>query len=214
MAEVTDETIRIEKPEAGQFAGKRKLLVVPLLYTWKDAPSEYGILFDIYWTQVREHLGNLESRLGRIDRVFHESIAESGDEALQVLEKFSPATFQIAGDKLKTGATIEATEDETLLEEAMDWERHLMMGFMSERVARVVSGFFDEVSKKRHEHMARRIDEAFRAGEVAVLFIREGHRVQFPTDIEVFSVSPPALDRIHRWLRDYKPPEEKTEQAE
>jgi hypothetical protein len=26
--------------------------------------------------------------------------------------------------------------------------------------------------------------------------------VQFPQDIEVFSVAPPALDEIHRWLRD------------
>jgi hypothetical protein len=25
--------------------------------------------------------------------------------------------------------------------------------------------------------------------------------IQFPKDIEVFSVSPPALDEIHRWLR-------------
>ena len=26
--------------------------------------------------------------------------------------------------------------------------------------------------------------------------------VQFPGDIEVFMVAPPALDAIHRWLRD------------
>ncbi|MCK4581439.1 MAG: hypothetical protein KAU10_08800, partial [Dehalococcoidia bacterium] len=29
-----------------------------------------------------------------------------------------------------------------------------------------------------------------------------GHRLQFPGDIEVFSVFPPALDEIHRWVRD------------
>jgi hypothetical protein len=26
--------------------------------------------------------------------------------------------------------------------------------------------------------------------------------VQFPGDVEVFSIFPPALDEIHRWLRD------------
>jgi hypothetical protein len=26
--------------------------------------------------------------------------------------------------------------------------------------------------------------------------------VQFPQDIEVFSVAPPVLDEIHRWLRE------------
>jgi hypothetical protein len=35
-----------------------------------------------------------------------------------------------------------------------------------------------------------------------LLFIREGHLVQFPPDIDVFSVAPPALDEIHRWARD------------
>jgi hypothetical protein len=36
--------------------------------------------------------------------------------------------------------------------------------------------------------------------------------VQFAKDIEVFSVAPPALDDIHRWLRDRsKQTEEKSD---
>ncbi len=31
--------------------------------------------------------------------------------------------------------------------------------------------------------------------------MREGHQVQFPTDIEVFYVAPPGLDEIKRWIR-------------
>ena len=38
--------------------------------------------------------------------------------------------------------------------------------------------------------------------EAGLLFIREEHSVQFPSDIEVFSIFPPALDEIHRWYRD------------
>jgi hypothetical protein len=42
--------------------------------------------------------------------------------------------------------------------------------------------------------------------------------VQFPEDIEVFSVAPPALDEIHRWQREQmaaeKAPEKKDEKAE
>jgi len=87
-----------------------------------------------------------------------------------------------------------------------------MMGFISEKVARMVSDFFAEASKKRYEHIARRIDETFKENEVALLFIREGHRVQFAPDIEVFSVFPPALNDITRWLRDYSP-EEKPDEA-
>jgi len=38
--------------------------------------------------------------------------------------------------------------------------------------------------------------------QAGLLFIREGHLAQFPKDIEVFSVAPPALDEIHRWQRE------------
>ena len=35
--------------------------------------------------------------------------------------------------------------------------------------------------------------------------------VQFPGDIEVFSVAPPALDEIHRWQRNRQTTEKKEE---
>jgi len=209
---MTEELGKIEKPEAGQFANKRKLCLVPLLYTWQDAPAEYTEKFELYWQQVREHLFNLEVRLGRVNRIYHESIGIAGEDAVRLLEKLSPASGKIVSEKCQFGAQIEVTEDEALVEEAMDWERHLLQGFISEKVARLVSDFFAEASKKRYEHIAKRISETFKGNEVAVLFIREGHRVQFPADIEVFSVFPPVLNDIHRWLRDYSP-EEKTGKA-
>ncbi|MBI2850877.1 MAG: hypothetical protein HYX80_07565 [Chloroflexi bacterium] len=202
---MAEELGRIERPEAGQFKDKRKLYLVPLLYSWQDAPAEYGVLFDIYWQQVKEHLANLEAKMGGVKSIYHESVSLAGEEGLKFLEKISQASYRITSEKCRSGAQVEATEDMELVEEAMDWERHLMMGFISEKVARMVSDFFTEASKKRYEHIARRIDETFKENEVAVLFIREGHRVQFPSDIEVFSVFPPALDEIHRWLRDYSP---------
>ena len=33
--------------------------------------------------------------------------------------------------------------------------------------------------------------------------IGERHQVQFPQDIEVFYVSPPALDEFRRWLQNW-----------
>ena len=56
--------------------------------------------------------------------------------------------------------------------------------------------------KKRYDFIARRITETLKEGETGVLFIHEKHMLQFPPDIEVFSVSPPALDEIRRWQRD------------
>ena len=207
---MAEELGKIEKPQASQFANKKKLYLVPLLYLWQDAPSEYNILFDIYWQQVKEQLANLESRMGSINRIYHESIAVAGEEGLALLEKLSGASYKIVSEKTKGGAQMEAVEDAELVGESMDWERHLMMGFISEKAAKIVSDFFNETSTKRYAHIARMIGDTFKDNEAAMLFIREGHHIQFPSDIEVFSVFPPALNDVHRWLRDYNP-EEKTQ---
>ncbi|MBI4187636.1 MAG: hypothetical protein HY529_00335 [Chloroflexi bacterium] len=199
---MAEELGRIGKPEASQFRDKRKLYLVPLLFSWEDAPVEYIDKFNLYWRQVREHLANLEATIGKVDLVYHESITMPGEEGLKVLEKLSPASYRIARENCQSGARFEAIEDTALAEESMDWERHLIMGFVSEKVAKIVSDFFAEALKKRYEHITGRIDETLKENEAATLFIREGHRVQFPADVEVFSVSPPALDDIHRWLRN------------
>jgi hypothetical protein len=39
-------------------------------------------------------------------------------------------------------------------------------------------------------------------GEAGILFIQENHQVQFPSDLQVFYVSPPGLDAIKRWIDD------------
>ena len=199
---MAEELGKMERPEAGQFREKRKLCLIPLLFSWEGAPAEYVEKFDRYWEQVREHVANLESTIGKVNRVYHESITMAGEDGLKVLERLNPSGCQIARDKCQSGAELEAAEDTELAEESMDWERHLLMGFMSQKVARLVSDFFVEASRRRYEYIARRVDETLKDSEVAMFFIREGHMVQFPPDIEVFSVAPPVLDEIHRWLRD------------
>jgi len=193
---------KVEKPQAEHFEGKRKLYLVPLLFCGEGAPPEYVKKFNLYWQQVSQHIANLESKIGKVSHVYHESIALAGDKGLKVMEKLSPAACQIVRERCQSGAVLEATEDEELAEESMDWERCLLMGFLSQKVAKMVSEFYLEASRKRYKHIARRIDETLKANEVGMLFIGEGHMVQFPQDIEVFSVSPPALDEIHRWQRD------------
>ncbi len=205
---------KIEKPEAERFRGKRKLYLVPLIFCGKEAPVEYVDRFTLYWQQVSQHIANLESKIDRIKHVYHESIAESGEEGLKVIEKICASSYEISREKGKSSAVIEATEDRELVEESIDWERSLLMGFVSEKAARVVSQLYMEVTRKRYEYIAKKIDETLKEDEVGVLFIREGHMVQFPKDIEVFSVAPPALDDIHRWQRDRIKSEEEKEKVE
>jgi hypothetical protein len=197
-----EELGRIDKPSVESFGEERKLFVVPLLFSGDDAPVEYLEKYELYWQQVGEHLARLEESLGRVQRVYHESLASGGDEGLALLEKLNAGSCGIAREKCRNGALLEATEDRDLAEESMDWERCLLLGFMSQKVVRAVGGFYVEASNRRYEHIARRIDETLGAGERAILFIGERHRLQFPKNMQIFSVSPPVLDQIHRWLRE------------
>ena len=211
---MNEELGKIEKPEAERFKGQRKLYLVPLLYIGKDSPPDYVERFELYWQQVSEQIANQELKIGEVRRVYHESIGLGGEEGLKIMEQLSPPSHRIARDKCQGGALVEATEQVELADECLDWERCLLLGFLSRSAAEKVAGFYREASKKRYEHISRRIDETLGDDEVGILFIREGHPVQFPQDIEVFSVAPPALDAIHRWLRDRPSQEEKTEEAE
>ena len=205
---------KIEKPEVEHFKGKRKLYLVPLVFYGENAPPEYMEKFNLYWEQVNQQIANLESKIGKVSHVYHESITLAGEEGLKIIEKLNPSCYQIAKDKCQSGAALEVTEDKELAEESMDWERFLLTGFVSQKVAKIVSEFYVEASRKRYEGIARRIDETLKPDEVGILFIREGHMVQFPQDIEVFSVAPPALDEIHRWQRERSATDSKEEPKE
>ena len=121
---------------------------------------------------------------------------------MKAMEKLNPSGYQIAKTQCDNGAIFATVEEEELLEEVMDWQRCLMLGFISDKVASKVSEFYVEAAKKRNEFMAKKISETLKDDEAGLLFIREEHSVQFPSDIEVFSIFPPALDEIHRWYRD------------
>jgi frataxin-like iron-binding protein CyaY len=192
---------QINKPEAQKFKHTRKIFLVPLIYSAKDAPTEYIEKFDLYWQQVNEHIENLETKLGKIKRVYHESITIADENSLQIMERLNPKSCQITRQKIQNGAKIEVIEDRQLAEECMDWERCLLIGLLSDAVVKKVSESYVDAARKRYEHISKRIDKTLQADEIAILFIREGSMIQFPKDVEVFSVAPPALDEIHRWLR-------------
>ena len=200
---MADELGKIEKPDAESVSGKRKLLLVPLIYYGEGAPDEYLAMFKRYWEQVAEQITNLESQIGKISHIYHESVTEADEDGLVIIEKLNPSCHKIVKQKITAGAALDIVEEKDLVEEALDWERCLMMGFISQNVARTVSDSYMEVAKKRYEKIAKSIDETLKDDETGIIIIREGHLVQFPTDIEVFSVAPPALDEIHRWQRDY-----------
>ncbi len=198
---MTGELGKIEKLDIEQF-GLRKLYVVPLFFAGADAPQDYKEKLEKYWREVNEQIANQEVKVGKVKRIYQESISIGGEEGLKIVEKISSLSYLIAKDKCNCGAVFEGAEQAEMADECMDWERCLLMGFFSRKVAQMVAEFYWESARKRYEYIGRHIDETLQKGEVAMLFIREGHMVQFAKDIEVFNVAPPALDDLNRWLHD------------
>ena len=208
---MSEELGKVEKPPVEKFRKGRKLYLVPLIYCGQHSPDDYQEIFRRYWHQVEGQIGDLELKLGKIARIYHELIPVSGEGGLKAIEGLNQSSYQLTKDRVGKGARLEATEDIESLTEFMDWSRCLALGLQSPKVFSKVYESYIEVSKARNEYIARHIDETLNSDEIGILFIREEHQLQFPPDIEVFYVAPPALDEINRWLREQrlKPPQKK-----
>jgi hypothetical protein len=204
---------KIEKPESEKFVKGRRLFLVPLIYSSKEAPEDYGEKYELYWKQVAEHLLNLESKIGLIKTIYHEAVSIDGEEGLKLIERLNAKSHHIVRQKCENGAAIVATEDKELAEECVDWQRCLLMGLISEKATKKVTESFMEATKKRYDHISKQIDKTLEKDAIAILFLQEGHMVQFPKNIDVFSVAPPALDDIHRWFRDNAAKQRQAEQT-
>ncbi len=189
-----------EKSEEPQHSG-RKLYLVPLVFALKDAPPGYTEKLEAYWGEVRNHIRNLEARFGKISKVYHESVPLGGEEGLKLVERLNEKAHKMLKRKCQQGAEFIALENRDLFEEAMDWGRCLAV-VLSGPVLRKVSDFYQKASRRRYEFMAKQIDETLKDEEAGILIIGEDHAVQFPPDIQVFYVSPLALDELRRLLRD------------
>ena len=211
------------KPEAGQYQGRRKLFLVPTFLFSAELPDEGQQLLDRYWSEVRDHVQNLERSLGSVSHVFHESLYVDGDAGMRLLEAVNPRGCSFIQAMCQSTARLEATEDRALVEESMDWQRCMSVGLLSEKVRSTAQEGYQEATAKRYEHIAARLDDTLKENEAGALFIGEDHRVQFPSDIQVFYVAPPSLDALKRWLEDQwraamqaasRPPEPPAEEPE
>jgi len=198
---MSEELGKIEKPPAEEFKRGRKLYFVPLIYCGRESPAEYVQKFSKCWNQVENQMSDLELKLGKVDKIYHELIPVGGDDGLKAIKELNDKSYQIVRNRLDKGAQLEATEQGKLLTEFMDWSKCLATGLQNQKVFDKIYEFYTEASKRRNEHIARQIDETLKANEIGVLFMRAVHQVQFPSDIQIFYVAPPALDEIERWLR-------------
>jgi hypothetical protein len=206
---MAEELGKIERPAVDNFQKGRKLFFVPLIYGGKDQPEDYLIRFNKYWEQVARQIAELASKLGEVNRIYHELVSLPGEDGMKTIKELSEKSHEIARTCLEKKAQLEAVEENEILTEFMDWSRCLIIGLQNPKVVSKIYESYVEAGKKRNEYIARKIDESLQENEIGILIMRENHQVQFPADIQVFYVAPPALDEIKRWLREYENQAEK-----
>ena len=199
---MAEELGKITKPAASEFSNGRKLFFVPLVYCPKEAPQEYLQLYEKYWRQVESQLSGLEAKLGKVDRFYHELVTEGGEAGTKIIKEMNDRAFLLIEVRRDETAVLEATEDAEILSEFIDWNRCLSIGLQNKRVFTTVYQGYVEASKKRDEFIVKRITDTLKENEIGLFLFTDGHPLQFPADINVFYVAPPALDEIKRLIRD------------
>jgi hypothetical protein len=198
---MSEELGKIEKPSTEQFRKGRRLFFVPLVFAPPEPEGEFSDKIRSYWDQVEKQITGLEAKLGSVQKVFHELVPVGGEQGDSAIGELNTAGHAIVRSRVERGAEIQALEDIDVLTEFMDWSRCLAVGLQNPKVMNKVYESYAEVRSRRNEELAKRLDESLGEEEIGLLLLREGHQVQFPSDIEVFYVSPPALDDIKRWIR-------------
>lgn len=199
---MSEEVGRIEMPSVGDFKAGRRVYFVPLVFTPPKAQADLLEKVSRYWEQVDAHVANLELKLGSVNKVYHELVPVGGKDGAKAIEDINKGSYQITKARLEKGAEIQPVEDAELLAEFMDWSKCLAIGLKSQNAIVMVYQLYSEAQKRRSEYMAKEIDATLKSGETGLVLMLEGHQVQFPSDIQVFYVAPPALDEVKRWLRE------------
>ena len=198
---MAEELGKIERPLAGEFGAGRKLFYVPLIFTPMEPETDLLNLVDRYWDEVGEQVANLEAKLGDVAKVYHEMVPVGGEDGANIIEELNAGSYKVSKKWLDNGADLEPIEEADELAEFMDWSKCMLIGMQSVKVATKIFEFYRESQKLRIENISKRLDETLKEEEIGVLLMREGHQVQYPSDVKVFYVAPPSLDEIHRWMR-------------
>ena len=207
----------VGRPAAADFAGQRKLLLVPFVSAAAEDQDDGGLrpIVERYWNEAADHVRNLERQLGSVTRVYHEGAVAGGDAELALLERANPAAYPFVKAAVERGADLQTTEDADALLEAIDLQRCLLVVQASRAVAERLHEWLTDARKRRYDAIARAVDDTLPSGGVGLLVISQDHQVQFPPDVRVFYVAPPALDHLDRWLRNRlaSPPTDDTNAA-
>ena len=200
---MTQRLSQIPRPEVDSYEGKKRVFLVPNYIVAPGIPKEAQEMIERYWSDVRDSIANLERSLGAVTKVYHEMICAEDNEGLAQIETLNPNACTLVRAMCQSTASVRSLEDSELVAEHSDWQRILTMGPASQKILTAAIEGYQQTLSKRYEGIAERIADDLSEGESAILFIREDHRIQFGSEVQVFYVAPPSLDALKRWLDDF-----------
>lgn len=193
---------KIDKPAADLYAGVRKVYMVRIIHQIPNVPEEYQRLAQEYWQSVDEQLTAMETKAGLIKHIFIENIPGRGEDVKVILERNFSAIRELCQPRVERGAKFELLEDQDLLFECIDWESCLSIQLTSAQVVQQIQARYQEVAKKRIAFQLDAIDKAIPEAGCALLLFSSPEPA-IPDGIERFIISPPAFDKLQRWVQQY-----------
>ena len=198
------------KSDPRRFDGKKKLLLVPLIPMSNALAESNTELFDRYWREVTNQIGNLESVLGTVRHIFHEMLHDDSEDGLEMMESVSPGSVKLVRYLMGSGSVLCPFEDPEMLMEMTDWQRCLSIGLVSKGVQEMASEQYRALTDARNSKVSESISTSMKEDEVGLLFISEGHTVQFSSDVQVFYVAPPSSNELKTAVTELLTPAEPT----
>ncbi len=190
---------RIERPDVESFKGKRKLYCVNNIYSI-EFDNDLKILIDRFWDEASSHIDRLE-KAGKIKKIFFENIY-SDKEGLEVIKRLNEKVFNIISKKIDEGAVFLPLEREEIFGPYVDWANCLAV-VKTKEVFEKVYEFYKDLYDRRLKYIQNLIETNLLDGESGLLVMRDEDRMkmQLPSDIEIFLITPPSYDDILKWIR-------------
>jgi len=197
---------RIEKISISKSEGKsKKLLEVPLLF-YKHSlkltlPDEYDIKIDQFYDNLSEWIQQIKEKVGDIQKIYVESITETGQAASIQLKKISENNkrlLQIIEMVLENGAQFEMIEEKDLLFEYLEW----VNAANSPKALDITLEYLLQTKKDRANFIVKRVKDTLLDQEIGLLFITFDLEpvITYPAEIEVIKFRPPVVDDIIKIL--------------
>ncbi len=198
---------KIDKVSISDLGQKsKKLLEIPFFFYRRSIrfplPTDYDEKVDQFYTILEEWIQQISTKIGKINRVYVESLTKSKEKIQSQLQDFlsmNERLLKMIESILKLDAQLEQTENEELFNEYMAW----LIEANSPNALDIDTEYVIQTKKERAAFIMNMIQNTLGAKEIGILFIDFSltELMEYPMDIETIKFRPPILDDIVKFFQ-------------